>query len=490
MPTKGMNRVIQHLRRVVLLQDGAGLTDGQLLRIYLENGDETAFAALVRRHGPMVWGVCRRVLGNHQDAEDAFQATFLVLVRRAACVVPREMVANWLYGVARQTSLKARAMAAKRKTRERQMTVMAEPEIVSQDPWSDLQPILDQELSCLSDKYRSAIVLCDLEGKTRKEAARQLGLPEGTLAARLARGRAMLAKRLSRLGLGVSAGALAVALSQNGASAAVPTSVVSGTVQAASLFAAGQASAGLISTKVAALTEGVIKAMLIAKLKIATAVLLVIAASGAGGLLYQMQAGARANPQNVSSPSAKTDSSKENVREAAIKALEEFAASKRETDRELAINALVEFGKHIRGSDQALPSDSLAGRFKHQVAFKTGFTEFKEGGHIEITEVWGTRPHIEVGGQYLVRGKYVLPPGERGKLYFYETATGDWGRMGTATLDLQSMAVDKQQGEFTLVHGMAGPGYFHLYLAPAENYSRTFANVYFGTGDNVLREKP
>ncbi|HEV2946020.1 MAG TPA: RNA polymerase sigma factor [Gemmataceae bacterium] len=489
MPTKGMNRVIQHLRRVVLLQDGAGLTDGQLLKIYLEHGDESAFAVLVRRHGPMVWGVCRRVLGNHQDAEDAFQATFLVLVRRAACVVPREMVANWLYGVARQTSLKARAMAAKRKTRERQVTVMAEPKIVCQDPWSDLQPILDQELSCLSDKYRVAIVLCDLEGKTRKEAARQLGLPEGTLAARLARGRAMLAKRLSRLGLGVSAGALAVALSQNDASAAVPTSVVSGTLQAASLVATGQASAGLISTKVAALTEGVIKAMLITKLKIATAVLLVIAASGAGGLLYQMQAGARANPQNVSSPSAKTDSSsKENVREAAIKALEEFAASKQEADRELAIKALVEFGKHIPRSAQALPSDSIAGRFKHRVAFKIGFTEFKEGGHIEITEVWGTRPQIEVGGQYLVRGRYVLPPGEHGKLYFYETATGDWGRMGTATLDLQSTAVDKQQGEFTLVHGMAGPGYFHLYLAPAENYSRTFANVYFGTGDNVLRE--
>jgi len=363
MPTKGMNRVIQHLRRVVLLQDGAGLTDGQLLRSYVEHGDESAFAALVRRHGPMVWGVCRRVLGNHQDAEDAFQATFLVLVRRAACVVPREMVANWLYGVARQTSLKARAMAAKRKTRERQVTVMAEPKIVCQDPWSDLQPLLDQELSCLSDKYRVAIVLCDLEGKTRKEAARQLGLPEGTLAARLARGRAMLAKRLSRRGLGVPAGALAVALSQNGASAAVPTSVVSGTLQAASLVVTGQASAGLISTKVAGLTEGVMKAMLITKLKIATAVLLVIAASGAGGLLYQMQAGARANPQSVSSPSAKTASSnKENVREAAIKALEEFAASKQETDRELAIKALVEFGKHIPRSAQAPPSDSIGGR--------------------------------------------------------------------------------------------------------------------------------
>src|SRR5207245_4899585 len=181
----------------------------------------------------------------HQDAEDAFQATFLVLVRRAGSILPRDMVSNWLYGVARQTSLKARAMAAKRRTRERRAMLMAKPESVPSNLASDLPSLLDQELSRLPDKYRVAIVLCDLEGKTRKEAARQLGLPEGTLAARLARGRAMLAKRLSRLGLGVSAGALAVALSQNGASAAVPTSVVSGTLEAASLVATGTAAAGL-----------------------------------------------------------------------------------------------------------------------------------------------------------------------------------------------------------------------------------------------------
>src|SRR5438093_2555158 len=124
MPTNGMNRVIQHLRRVVLLQDGAGLTDGQLLGCYVDHRDETAFAALVRRHGPMVWGVCRRVLRGHQDAEDAFQATFLVLVRKAASVVSRELVANWLYGVAHQTALKARATLARRGTREKQVAAM------------------------------------------------------------------------------------------------------------------------------------------------------------------------------------------------------------------------------------------------------------------------------------------------------------------------------------------------------------------------------
>ena len=268
------SEVVQHLRRAVLLRDGAGLTDGQLLDDYLSRRDEAALAALVRRHGPMVWGVCGRVLRNHHDAEDAFQATFLVLVRKAAAVVPREKVANWLYGVAHQTALKASATTAKRRARERQVTEMPEPAGTEQALWHDLQPLLDQELSRLPDKYRIAIVRCDLEGKTRKEAARQLGVPEGTLAARLARGRVRLAKRLVRHGLGMSGATLAVVLAQNIASAGVPTSVESSTVNAASLFAAGKvATAGLIPAKVVALAEGVIKAMFLTKLKIIAAVL-------------------------------------------------------------------------------------------------------------------------------------------------------------------------------------------------------------------------
>src|SRR4051812_31170865 len=121
MATSQMSEVILHLGRTMRLQDGAGLTDGQLLEDYLSPGDQAALAVLVRRHGPMVWGVCRRVLRSHEDAEDAFQATFLVLVRKTASVVPRQMVANWLYGVAHQTALNARATAARRKGRERQV---------------------------------------------------------------------------------------------------------------------------------------------------------------------------------------------------------------------------------------------------------------------------------------------------------------------------------------------------------------------------------
>src|SRR5262245_62087191 len=134
MPTIPTTSVIEHLRRVVLRRDGAGLGDGELLRSFIERHDEAALAALVRRHGPMVWGVCRRLLGHH-DAEDAFQATFLVLVRKAASVRPREMVGNWLYGVAHQAALQARRTAARRRAREVQVTVMPDNQAVRQDQW-------------------------------------------------------------------------------------------------------------------------------------------------------------------------------------------------------------------------------------------------------------------------------------------------------------------------------------------------------------------
>jgi RNA polymerase sigma factor (sigma-70 family) len=291
MATSQLSEVIQHLRRAARLCDGADLTDGQLLEGFVSRRDEAALAALVQRHGAMVWGVCRRILRHPHDAEDAFQATFLVFVRKAVSIVPRQMVANWLYGVARQTALNARATAARRKERERQVTEMPEPAVEEQDLWHDLQPLLDEELSRLPDKYRVVIVLCDLEGKTRKEAARQLAVPEGTVAGQLARARGMLAKRLAHRGVALSVGALAAVLSQK-AAAGVPPSVVSSTIQAANLFAAGQAAAGVVSVKAAALTEGVLKTMRMSKLQTATVVVLLLVAAlvGGAGLIYQTQA--------------------------------------------------------------------------------------------------------------------------------------------------------------------------------------------------------
>jgi RNA polymerase sigma factor (sigma-70 family) len=286
-----INEVMQQLRRTVLLQEGAGLTDGQLLGCFIDHRDDAAFAALVRRHGPMVWGVCRRLLNQH-DAEDAFQATFLVLVRKATAIVPRERVANWLYGVAYQTALQARRTAARRRGREKQVAQVPEPAVPERDLCRDLQPLLHQELSRLPAAYREVIVLSDLEGKHRREIARHLGLPEGTVASRLARARAMLAGRLTRRGVALSVGTLAAVLSHDAASASMPPPLVSSTIQAASLFAPGQAAAnGVISAKVAALTGGVLRAMFLTKLRIAAAAVLVVASlTGGAGLIYQTQA--------------------------------------------------------------------------------------------------------------------------------------------------------------------------------------------------------
>lgn len=304
--------LIDRLRGALLAGGKANLTDSQLLEDYLSRRDEAAVAALVRRHGPMVWGVCRRVLHNHHDAEDAFQATFLILVRKAASIMPREMIGNWLYGVAHQTALKARATTAKRHARESQMKELPEPAILSEpDLRADLQPLLDQELSRLPDRYRVAIVLCNLEGKTRKEAARQLQIPEGTLSSRLTTARRMLAKRLASHGLPASAAALAALLTKQVALATVTASPASSTIKAATLAAAGQgAVTGAISIKVAALTEGVMKTMLMSKLKAVIAVVLALGfmATGAAVLTCRLAAAQSDKPPIASGkPPTKKD---------------------------------------------------------------------------------------------------------------------------------------------------------------------------------------
>src|SRR5262249_31055445 len=148
---------------------GGGLSDGQLLRTFLDSHDEYAFEALVRRHGPMVLGVCRRVLGKVHDAEDAFQAAFLVLVRQAARLAGREIIGDWLHGVAYRTALKARSAQARRRGKERRM---ARPEAVEAEVMREWHALLDQELHGLPEKYRVPIILCELQGRTHQEAAR------------------------------------------------------------------------------------------------------------------------------------------------------------------------------------------------------------------------------------------------------------------------------------------------------------------------------
>jgi len=175
-----LDNVLYHLRKLAGGRPEEAWTDGQLLEHFLSKRDEAAFTTLVERHGPLVLGVCRRVLANDADAADAFQATFLVLARKAASIRKRESVGSWLYGVAYRLAHRAKVAAARRRVHERQVEPMPPSDPLAAVVWRDLRPILDEELDKLADKYRAPLVLCYLEGKTHEEAAQQLGWTNGT----------------------------------------------------------------------------------------------------------------------------------------------------------------------------------------------------------------------------------------------------------------------------------------------------------------------
>jgi RNA polymerase sigma factor (sigma-70 family) len=274
-----MPEIMKVFHRAEARRESERQTDGQLLKRVVRGRDGAALETLVRRHAPMVWGICRRTLAGHHAAEDAFQATFLVLVRKAASIRSPELLANWLYRVAHKTACKAWQRNAIRDSREKQVETMPEPPAEPHDDafGPEWRERLDEELNRLPEKYRIAIVLCDLQGRSRPEVAGQLGVPEGTVGSRLARGRALLARRLARHGLTVSASGLAAVCSQQAASGSVRAGLLTNTIKATSLLAAGQtAVAGTISAPVALLTEEVLRAMSAAKQKKA-AVLIVMA---------------------------------------------------------------------------------------------------------------------------------------------------------------------------------------------------------------------
>jgi RNA polymerase sigma factor (sigma-70 family) len=265
----------RQLRRIVIATDARSMSDGDLLDCFVTGGDEAAFEALVRRHGPMVLGVCRRVLHDPHEADDAFQATFVVLLRKCGSLAQPELLGNWLYGVAFRTAREVRNRAARRRARELQAVPVEEATPPSE--WDDLRPVLDEELNRLPAKYRIPVVLCDLQSKSRKEVARQIGCPEGTLSSRLARAHDLLRRRLLRRGLALSGGWLAVGLSSGVATAALPPSLVLNTVKAAlAVSVADAVGVGVLSAPVAALVEGVMQAMFLSKVKITAAVLLTI----------------------------------------------------------------------------------------------------------------------------------------------------------------------------------------------------------------------
>jgi RNA polymerase sigma factor (sigma-70 family) len=284
-----LSTVLRHLRQYLAAERVGELSDGQLLRRFTDGHEEVAFAALLQRYGPLVLGVCRRVLVHEQDAEDAFQATFLVLLRRAHRLDGGGSLANWLYTVAHRTALKARARAGRRRLRERPLAGVDVAAAHDDPGWQELRGVLDEEVRRLPVKYREPFVLCELQGKTHEQAARELGRPPGSMSNLLKHAREVLRGRLTRRGLAVSGGLLA-ALLQNARSTAASPAATEGVLKAASLVAAGQ-SAGALSPAVAALVEAVLRQMAFSKLKLVAALLLVLGMAGAGAGLLTAQAG-------------------------------------------------------------------------------------------------------------------------------------------------------------------------------------------------------
>jgi RNA polymerase sigma factor (sigma-70 family) len=278
-----------------------GLGDADLLERFVRDGDEAAFELLVWRHGAMVLGACRRILRHHHDAEDAFQATFLLLARKARSVRRGAALAGWLHRVARRVALRARGRAGRAAQLPEEGPAV--PEVESAAVWADLRPVLDEEVGRLPEKYRLPVLLCYLGGLSTEEAARRLGCPRGTVLSRLAWARRRLRGRLERRGLALSAGAMAAGLAREAASAAAPAALAHAAVRAARWLKAGKAmSAGEVPGRAVSLMEGVLHAMFMTKLKTAAAGLLVLALVGLGmGLWSQRPATADTHTRKVSS---------------------------------------------------------------------------------------------------------------------------------------------------------------------------------------------
>jgi RNA polymerase sigma factor (sigma-70 family) len=288
MATAQFGTLLRHIHQLAAARCDEERTDRQLLDDFATRRDETAFAALVARHGPMILRVCRRVLHHEQDAEDAFQATFLVLARHAASIRKREAVAEWLHGVAYRTAMKAKRSAARRRNHEARRGALTPKEAAS-PMWDDVQAVLDEEIQRLPAAFRAAFVHCVLEGKTVPEAAAELGVKNGTVSSRLARARQRLQRQLAQRDIKLAALLAAVSVAESAAKAAVPAVLASVALRSGLLVAAGEPAGRLIPSHVAALAAGVTRAMFLTKAKIATVVLFAVGllVAGASALTHQ-----------------------------------------------------------------------------------------------------------------------------------------------------------------------------------------------------------
>lgn len=297
MAGRNLSAVVRYLQQLAGPARHSGARDAELLERYVHHRDEAAFELLLWRHGAMVHNVCRRILPREQDAEDAFQATFLAFVRKAGSINRRGSVASWLHKVAYRVALEVRERARKTAAVEKPGGEMHAVQPACDPQWSDVRPILDEELNRLPERLRRPIVLCYLEGKSNAEAARELGCRLGTIYSRLSRGRELLRRRLLRRGVTLSV----AALTARAVEAAPAIFLMRTTVQEALSFAESSAAAA-VSPRVAMLAEGVLRTMFVTKLKIAAVMVFVASVLAAGGVLSH---GLSAAPQ----PEAKTEGS-------------------------------------------------------------------------------------------------------------------------------------------------------------------------------------
>jgi RNA polymerase sigma factor (sigma-70 family) len=294
MATAQLSTLLRHMRKLAVSESTRELSDAQLLQRFAVRAEEDAFAALVERHGQLVWGVCRRVLRHEQDAEDAFQATFLVLARNAATIRKAEALSSWLHGAAYRIALRARRDAAIRRAHERRGQTMPAERSLSETSLREALTLLDEEIQRLPPKQRAVFVLCSVEGKSQAEAARQLGCKEGAVSVTVSRARKRLAQQLSRRGVTLSAALAAVALGRQTASAAVSATLTYSTIQAALLYAAGKpASAVGLGATAVALAEGATRTMFLTKAKVATAIVFVLSLIAGAGVLARQSVEAK-----------------------------------------------------------------------------------------------------------------------------------------------------------------------------------------------------
>jgi RNA polymerase sigma factor (sigma-70 family) len=276
--------VLEHLRKWAS-PEGVVLSDAELLARFAAGREEAAFAALMRRHGRMVWSVCRHVLGHEQDAEDAFQATFLVLARKAGSIRKGMAIASWLHATAYHIATRARRNAAIRRARESKGESMSVAQPISESAWREVLAILEEEVQRLSERQRAAFVLCSLEGKSLAEAARQLGWKEGTLSGTLSRAREQLGRRLARRGVTLTTVLAGLAVS---AESAAPAALIEKTFRAALAFAAGQSILGGVSPPLASLVREATRSLVVTKLRVLAVVLTAaVAAGGVAGFVGQ-----------------------------------------------------------------------------------------------------------------------------------------------------------------------------------------------------------